>query len=273
MQAKKNIKNIKKQNLAIVGATGLVGQAFIDILFERNFPIEQLYLLASKKSAGKAIVLPNGEKSIVIDAASFDWSKADMALFSAGADVAKLLAPKAAHAGCIVIDNSSAFRLDPEIPLVIPEINSHILKNYKGKIIANPNCSTIQLLMALNPIYIKAGIKKIIVSTYQAASGAGSELINSLKQGSTDLAFNVIPQIDSFCENLYTKEEMKIAWETQKIFQDNNIKISATAVRVPVLNSHSEAVTIETTQSIEPQQAIELLKRCLCQQGTQGFDF
>lgn len=258
------IKNQPKQtnkiNVAIVGATGMVGQAFINILFERKFPINQLYLLASKKSAGKQIVLPSGAKSIVLDAGNFDWSTADIALFSAGAAVAKKLAPKATQSGCIVIDNSSAFRLDENIPLIIPEINSTCLKKYSSNIIANPNCSTIQLLLALYPIYLKAGLKKIIVSTYQAASGAGSELMNQLKQGKSPLAFNVMPQIDELDKNGYTREEMKIALETQKIFQDNKIKISATAVRVPVLNGHSEAVTIETAKPLGALEAIELLK-------------
>lgn len=248
----------KKFNIAILGATGLVGQAFVQILFERKFPINNLYLLASEKSAGKTIALPNGDDAIVSAADKFDWSKADIALFSAGGEAAKHYAPIAEKADCIVIDNSSAFRLENNIPLIIPEVNGECLKNYTGKIIANPNCSTIQLLMALYPIYKKYGLKKIIISTYQAASGAGTELINQLEQSDGELVNNVIPQIDQFCENLYSREEMKMVWETQKIFNNSNIKISATAVRVPVLNGHSEAVTIETVDPITPQDAIDI---------------
>lgn len=262
----------KKFNIAILGATGLVGQAFIQILFERKFPIHQLYLLASEKSAGKTIALPNGDNAAVSSAEKFDWSNADIALFSAGGDAAKYYAPIAEKAGCITIDNSSAFRLDKNIPLIIPEVNGETLKNYTGKIIANPNCSTIQLLMALYPIYIKYGLKKIIISTYQAASGAGTELINQLEQGDGELVNNVIPQIDQFCENAYSREEMKMVWETHKIFNNTNIKISATAVRVPVFNGHSEAVTIETVDPITPEDVIKLYQS-LSAQSSSGLSY
>lgn len=256
-------------NVAIVGATGLVGGAFLDILAERNFPINHLYLLASEKSVGKTVVF-KGDSYSVRNVETFDWSQVELALFSAGAEVAKCYAPSAAKAGCYVIDNSSAFRAQDDIPLVIPEINIDLLRNYKGRIIANPNCSTIQLLVALYPIYQKIGIKRIIVSTYQAASGAGSTLINDMNSqlalgrcrldvGSQPLAFNVIPKIDEWQSNGYTREEMKICWESRKILNDPTLLVSATAVRVPVVNGHSESVTIELNQAVSLDEVNALL--------------
>jgi aspartate-semialdehyde dehydrogenase len=265
----------KTYNVAVVGATGAVGEAMISILEERNFPVGNLYALASERSAGKRLTF-KGESLVVKDLASFDFSQAQIGLFSPGASVSTEYAPKAAAAGCVVIDNTSQFRYDDDIPLVVPEVNPEKIAEYKNRgIIANPNCSTIQMLVALKPIYDAVGITRINVATYQAVSGTGKEAIEELATQTANLlnakpieakvypkqiAFNVIPQIDVFMENGYTKEEMKMVWETQKIMGDKQILVNPTAVRVPVFFGHSEAVHIETREKITAQQVRELLQ-------------
>ena len=262
-------------DVAVVGATGVVGEAFLEILAERQFPIKTLYALASEKSAGSTVLF--GGKKIKVELLDdFDFEKVHYAFFSAGAKVSAIYAPKAAEAGCVVIDNSSQFRYDPDIPLVVPEVNPQALANYHERnIIANPNCSTIQLVVALKPIYDAVGITRINVATYQAVAGAGREAIEELASQTADLlngseaeievlpmqiAFNVIPQIDAFQDNGYTREEMKLHWETQKIFNDPNIAVNATAVRVPVFFGHSEAVHLETHQPITVDEVLQLLR-------------
>ncbi len=264
----------KKVNVAILGATGLVGKSMLAILEDCNFPINELYLLASHRSAGKTIAF-NNKMHVVLDVETFDFAKAHIALFSAGGEVSEKYAPLAAKKGCIVIDNTSAFRYEKDIPLIIPEVNPGELIHYKNhNIIANPNCSTIQMLVALKPIYDAVGISRINVATYQSVSGAGQSAISELVRQSTEvlnqraveskifpfqIAFNVIPQIDKFEDNGYTREEMKMVWETQKILNDPNIKVNPTTVRVPVLYGHSEAINIETHKKITAQQAKTLL--------------
>ncbi|MFT6051031.1 MAG: aspartate-semialdehyde dehydrogenase [Halioglobus sp.] len=261
-------------NVAVVGATGAVGEAMIAILEERKFPVDKLYPLASSRSAGKTIRF-NGNSVKVADLAEFDFSGVHIALFSAGGSISEEFAPKAAAAGCVVIDNTSHFRRREDIPLIVPEVNLEALSQYSTtNIIANPNCSTIQMLVALKPIYDAVGIERINVATYQAVSGSGKEGIQELasqtamllngKQAETEvyprqIAFNVLPQIDVFEENGYTREEMKMVWETQKILQDSSIQVNPTCVRVPVFYGHSEAVHIETVDKISAEQARELL--------------
>jgi aspartate-semialdehyde dehydrogenase len=261
-------------NVAVVGATGAVGETMLSILEERKFPVGNIYPLASSRSAGGNIQF-NGKNIKIGNLADFDFSKAQIALFSAGGDVSAEYAPKAAAAGCIVIDNTSHFRYDDDIPLVIPEVNPEaIAQHTKRGIIANPNCSTIQMLVALKPIYDAVGIDRINVSTYQAVSGTGKSAIEELagqtakllngkkaecKVYPKQIAFNVLPQIDVFMENGYTKEEMKMVWETHKIFNDNTIMVNPTAVRVPVFYAHSETLHIETKEKISVQKAQELL--------------
>ena len=264
----------KKVNIAVLGATGVVGETVLSILCEREFPASNVYALASENSAGSSVAY--GTKTIdVIDVAKFDFSKAQIAIFSAGADISKIYAPIAGSKGCIVIDNTSEFRYDDEVPLVIPEVNPDSIIDYKNKnIIANPNCSTIQMLVALKPLYDAVGIKSINVSTYQSVSGGGKAAISELIKQTTELlngrpaeanvmpkqiAYNVIPHIDVFQDNGYSKEEMKMVWETQKIFADKDIIVNPTAVRVPVLYGHSEAITIETKDSLSADKARELL--------------
>jgi len=267
---------MKKINVAVVGATGAVGETMLAILEQRNFPIENLYPLASHRSAGGSIQF-KGKAVKIGDLADFDFSQAQIGLFSAGGSVSAEYAPKAAAAGCIVIDNTSHFRYDDDIPLVIPEVNPDAIADYKKHgIIANPNCSTIQMLVALKPIYDAVGIKRINVCTYQAVSGTGKNAIDELAGQTAKLlngksitadvypkqiAFNVLPQIDVFLDNGYTKEEMKMVWETNKIFNDQNITINPTAVRVPVFFGHSEAIHIETKEKITAKQAKELLDK------------
>jgi aspartate-semialdehyde dehydrogenase len=263
--------------VAVVGATGLVGETMIRVLEEREFPVAELYPLASNRSIGKSVEF-KGKHYPVDDLATFDFSKADIGLFSAGAEVSREFAPKAAAAGCVVIDNTSEFRYQDDIPLVVPEVNAHALAKYKARgIIANPNCSTIQMLVALKPIHDAVGIERINVATYQSVSGAGKEAVEELAQQSIALmngegsvkakviakqiAFNVVPQIDKFESNGYTKEEMKMVWETRKIMEDPTIRVNATAVRVPVFFGHSEAVHIETRQKITAAEARALLKK------------
>ena len=266
----------KVYNVAVVGATGAVGEAMLSILEERQFPVGEVYALASSKSAGKRIPFKGGSLKIE-DLASFDFSKVQIGLFSAGASVSEMYAPKAAAAGCIVIDNTSQFRYDEDIPLVVPEVNPEKIADYKSRgIIANPNCSTIQMLVALKPIYDAVGITRINVCTYQAVSGTGKEAIEELGKQTANLlnmqpitpsvypkqiAFNVLPQIDVFMDNGYTKEEMKMVWETQKILGDANVMVNATAVRVPVFFGHSEAVHIETRTKITADAVRALLEK------------
>jgi len=266
----------KKYNIAVVGATGAVGEAMLAILEERDFPVGDVYALASQHSAGKRIPFKNGSLSVE-DLAQFDFSKVQIGLFSAGASVSANYAPKAAAAGCIVIDNTSYFRYDDDIPLVVPEVNPEKIVEYKNRgIIANPNCSTIQMLVALKPIYDAVGISRINVCTYQAVSGTGKAAIEEVvaqtakllngkpiecKVYPKQIAFNVLPQIDVFMDNGYTKEEMKMVWETRKIFADKSIKVNPTAVRVPVFYGHSEAVHIETVEKISVQTVRSLLAK------------
>lgn len=266
----------EKYNVAVVGATGAVGEALISILEEREFPLNELYLLASERSAGKKIKF--GNKMIMVeDLARFDFSKAQIGLFSAGGNISAEYAPKAAAAGCVVVDNTSHFRYHDDIPLVVPEVNADAIAEYKSRnIIANPNCSTIQMLVALKPLYDAVGISRINVSTYQAVSGTGKEAIEELAKQSASLmngqpiepkvypkqiAFNALPHIDTFQENGYTKEEMKMVWETKKIFADNEIQVNPTCVRIPVFYCHSEAVHIETKTKITALEARELLSK------------
>ncbi|MDQ2994859.1 MAG: aspartate-semialdehyde dehydrogenase [Pseudomonadota bacterium] len=266
----------KTVNVAVLGASGAVGETIIEILAERQFPVEKLFLLASERSAGKRINF-NDSYVRIEDVANFDWKDVDIALFSAGGSVSAQYAPIATAAGCIVIDNTSHFRYDSDVPLIIPEVNADALKNYtKRNIIANPNCSTIQMLVALKPIYDAVGITRINVATYQSVSGAGQSGISELakqtaeilnghnavaKKFSKQIAFNVLPHIDEFLENGYTREEMKMVWETQKIFNDPNINVNATAVRVPVFFGHSEAIHIETERKITAAEVKKLLRK------------
>ncbi|MDG2473441.1 MAG: aspartate-semialdehyde dehydrogenase [Pseudomonadales bacterium] len=261
-------------DVAIMGATGAVGQAMIEILQERKFPVGKLYLLASERSAGKRIQF-NGKSVVVENLVDFDFSQVQIGLFSAGGNLSGEYAPIAADAGCVVIDNTSYFRYQDDIPLVVPEVNRAAIADYRNhNIIANPNCSTIQMLVALKPIYDAVGISRINVATYQAVSGTGQDAIEELagqtarllngqpveeKVYPKQIAFNVLPQIDVFQENGYTKEEMKMVWETQKIFADHSIQINPTCVRVPVFFGHSEAVHIETDQKLSADDARALL--------------
>ena len=263
-------------DVAVVGATGAVGEAMISILEERNFPVRKLYLLASARSAGKSIMF-HGKSVRVTDLAEFDFSQVQIGLFSAGASISEKFAPIAAAAGCVVIDNTSQFRRDEDVPLIVPEVNIEALAGYGARnIIANPNCSTIQMLVALKPIYDAVGIERINVATYQAVSGTGKEAIEELAGQTASLlngqevvrevypkqiAFNVLPQIDTFQENGYTREEMKMVWETRRIFDDSAIQVNPTCVRVPVFFGHSEAVHIETVDKITAQQARLLLEK------------
>ena len=242
--------------VAIVGATGLVGQAILRILEQRSFPVEELIPLASERSAGKSIRFNDQDYEVmVLD--DFNFENIDFSFFSAGSSVSRIFAPKAANAGSVVIDNTSEFRYDDQIPLVVPEVNAHALENFrKNNIIANPNCSTIQMLVALNPIHKAAKISSINVCTYQSISGAGRMMLNEYDRQVSDpkypqqeencFAHNVIPQIGSFENNGYSLEEMKMVWETHKIFDDKNIEVNPTAVRVPVRYGHSESISIIT---------------------------
>tara|TARA_R110000868_G_scaffold410505_4_gene698782 strand:+ start:11630 stop:12631 length:1002 start_codon:yes stop_codon:yes gene_type:complete len=262
---------MKKLNIAVVGATGAVGETILQILEQRDFPFDNLYPLASSRSAGKTVTV-KGQDYVIEDLAEFDFAKADMALFSAGGSISAEYAPKAAAKKCLVIDNTSHFRQDKDVPLVVPEVNPEDLAHYKDRyIIANPNCSTIQMLVALKPIHDAVSIERINVCTYQAVSGSGKVAIDELMQQVEDsnakpnvydkpIAFNVLPHIDVFLDNGYTKEEMKMVWETQKMLHDDNIKVNPTAVRVPVTHGHSEAIHIETKTKITKQQAEDLLR-------------
>ena len=262
-------------DIAVVGATGAVGEAMMEILEQREFPVGKLYALASERSAGKTVRF-RGKSITVSDLAEFDFSKTAIALFSAGGSVSEEHAPRAAASGCVVIDNTSHFRRQEDIPLVIPEVNPGALAAYRStRIIANPNCSTIQMLVALKPIYDAVGISRINVATYQAVSGTGKAAIEELagqtarllngqpteaKVYSKQIAFNALPHIDTFEDNGYTREEMKMVWETQKILEDPDITVNATCVRVPVFYGHSEAVHIETNTKITADAARKLLE-------------
>ena len=267
----------KGYRVAVLGATGLVGDTMIRVLQERDFPVSELLPLASNRSLGKRVEF-RGRHIPVIDVATFDFKRAQIGLFSAGGEVSREYAPKAAAAGCIVIDNTSEFRYEDDIPLVVPEVNAHAIIEYKKRgIIANPNCSTIQMVVALKPIYDAVGITRINVATYQSVSGAGKEAVDELAAQTTKLmsgeepdkpkviakriAFNCVPQIDKFMDNGYTKEEMKMVWETRKIFGDQSILVNATAVRVPVFFGHSEAVHVETRKKITAEAARDLLRK------------
>ena len=250
-------------NVAIVGATGNVGRKFLEILEERNFPVKELYLFASKRSAGKTLKF-KGEDVLVEELCegNIENKKIDFALFSAGGSVSLEFAPIFAKHGAVVIDNSSAWRMDKTVPLVVPEVNPEDLKNHNG-IIANPNCSTIQAMVALKPLYDKYGIKRIVYSTYQAVSGAGIQGILDLQEGTTKkfpypILGNVIPHIDVFLDNGYTKEEIKMIEETKKILHDDNLRITATTVRVPVLNAHSESINVELNSEFELENVVDL---------------
>lgn len=264
----------KKYDVAVVGATGAVGEAMLDILAQRRFPVNNVHALASSRSVGKTVPFGNRELAVE-DLATFDFAKAQIGLFSAGAALSAEYAPKAAAAGCVVVDNTSQFRYDDDIPLVVPEVNPHAIAQYKNRgIIANPNCSTIQMLVALKPIHDAVGIARINVATYQAVSGTGKEAIEELATQTAlllngkpivcevypkQIAFNVLPHIDVFLPNGYTKEEMKMVWETRKIMEDEEIMVNPTAARVPVFYGHSEAVHIETRKKITAAAARELL--------------
>ena len=262
-------------SVAILGATGAVGEALIEILEEREFPVSELHLLASERSAGKRIQF-RGKHLKVENVEEFDFSVADIGLFSAGGSVSEKYAPLAADAGCVVIDNTSKFRYEDDIPLIVPEVNAHRLDEYKNRnIIANPNCSTIQMMLALKPIHDAVGISRVNVATYQAVSGAGAGGVRELAAQTANLlntkpiesnvmpvqiAFNAIPQIAEFMDNDYTLEEMKMVWETKKILESENILVNPTCVRIPVFYGHSEAVHIETNEAISKARAEELLE-------------
>ena len=264
----------KPVNVAVVGATGAVGEAMLKVLAERQFPIGQLHLLASERSAGETVEF--GARRIVVkDLATFDPAGVDIALFSAGGGVSKEYAPKFAAAGAVVIDNSSAFRNDDDVPLVVAEVNPEALRNRPRGIVANPNCSTMQMLVALAPLHREAGIERINVATYQSVSGTGRRALEELGRQTAALlgfqeirpevypvqiAFNVIPHGGDFLENGYTSEEMKLVWETRKILGDASIQVNATVVRVPVFYGHSEAVHIETREKLTAARARELLE-------------
>lgn len=266
----------REWRVAVVGATGLVGETMIQVLAERKFPVKELHPLASTRSIGKSVEF-NGRQHPVEDLATFDFSRADIGLFSAGSEISADYAPKAGAAGCIVIDNTAQFRYETDIPLVVPEVNAHAIAQFRNRnIIANPNCSTIQMVVALKPIHDAVGIERINVATYQSVSGAGKEAVEELA-GQTaallngksvtarvvakQIAFNCVPQIDRFQDNGYTREEMKMLWETRKILEDDSIRVNATTVRVPVFFGHSEAVHIETRRKISAAEARELLAR------------
>ena len=270
---------MKKYNVAILGATGAVGQEFLNLIEERNFPFADLKMLASKRSAGKKIQFM-GKEYTVEEATVDSFKDVDIALF-AGGSASKEFAPAAVKAGAVVIDNSSTFRMDPEVPLVVPEVNPEAIAQHKG-IIANPNCSTIIMVMALKPLYDIAKIKRVVVSTYQAVSGGGKEAMAELEQQVADIvagkpvtanilpgaalkkhyqiAFNLLPQIDVFKENLYTKEEMKMIDETKKIMSDNDMRITATTIRVPVYRSHAESVHVEFADEVSVEAARKALE-------------
>mgnify|MGYP000885076899 CR=1 FL=1 len=264
----------KKYNVAVVGATGAVGETMLQILEERGFPVADVHAVASSRSAGSRVAF--GTRQLVVkDLDNFDFAGIDIGLFSPGAAVSRIHAPRAAQAGCVVIDNTSEFRYDDDIPLIVPEVNPDALADFRSRnIIANPNCSTIQMVVALKPIYDAVGIERINVCTYQAVSGSGKDAMEELAGQTASLlngqeavskvyprqiAFNCLPQIDVFQDNGYTKEEMKLVWETRKIIGDDTIAVNPTCVRVPVFFGHSEAVHIETRSHISADEVRSLL--------------
>ncbi|MDD6191003.1 MAG: aspartate-semialdehyde dehydrogenase [Firmicutes bacterium] len=260
----------RKPNIAVVGATGVVGTTFLKVLEERNFPFENIYMMASARSAGTTVTF-KGKEYVVEELTEHSFDKPiDIALFSAGGGTSAKFAPIAAEHGCIVVDNSSQWRMEKDVPLVVPEVNPQDIGWNKG-IIANPNCSTIQAVVALKPLHDKYGIKRVVYSTYQAVSGSGMKGINDLKNGLEGkdeplqkfphpIAGNCLPHIDVFMENGYTKEEMKMINETHKILGDDSIKVTATTVRVPVFDSHSESINIELNKPFELEDVVELFK-------------
>jgi aspartate-semialdehyde dehydrogenase len=263
-------------DIAVVGATGVVGESILEILNERDFPVGNIYALASERSVGKQVNFGNRQLDVE-DLAAFDFSRVQIGLFSAGGSISAEYAPRAAAAGCVVIDNTSQFRYDDDIPLIVPEVNPEAIADYKSRgIIANPNCSTIQMVVALKPIYDAVGIERVNVCTYQAVSGAGRSAVEELVRQTTALlngrpleikgdakqiAFNAVPHIDVFMDNRYTKEEMKMVWETRKILADDDILVNPTAVRIPAFYGHSEAIHIETREKISAADASELLAK------------
>jgi len=266
----------QKYNVAVVGATGAVGNEMVAILEERNFPVDKLMLLASTRGAGSKLEFKGKSRTVeVLNENSF--AGVDIGLFSAGGSVSEKFAPLAGNAGCVVIDNTSAFRMDPEVPLVVPEVNAHAIAQYaKKNIIANPNCSTIQMVVVLKPIHDVARIKRVVVSTYQAVSGTGKRAIKELETQVLaiynqqeikkevyphQIAFNCLPHIDVFFDNGYTKEEIKMVNETKKIMEDNSIGVTATTVRVPVFYGHSESVNIETEKKLKPDEVRKILSK------------
>ena len=267
---------MKEYTVAVAGATGAVGNEMITTLEQRKFPVKKLKLLASSRSVGKTITF-RGEEIEVEELTENSFKGVDIGLFSPGGSVSLKFAPIAAASGCVVIDNTSAFRMEKDIPLVVPEVNEHAIKDYKKRgIIANPNCSTIQMVVVLKPLHDAAKIKRVVVSTYQAVSGTGKKAIHELEQqvlaiyGNKkietnvypyQIAFNCLPQIDSFIENGYTKEEMKMVNETKKIMEDDSIAVTATTVRVPVFYGHSESVNVEFEKAITPDEAREILRK------------
>lgn len=268
------LKRKKEYVVAVVGATGAVGNEMVKTLEQRKFPVKQLRLFASERSEGKKMAFKGRDISVeTLGEKSFGGI--DLALFSAGAERSKIWAPVAAQSDCVVVDNSSQWRMDPEIPLVVPEVNPHDLNWHKG-IIANPNCSTIQMVIVLKPIHDAAKIKRVVVTTFQSVSGTGQKAMDELLKQTTDLlnfrevkcnvypyqiAFNVLPHIDKFLENGYTKEEMKMVNETKKILGDNSVQITATTVRVPVFRSHSESLNIETEKKLLPNEVRAILSQ------------
>jgi aspartate-semialdehyde dehydrogenase len=267
---------MKKYNVAVVGATGAVGNEMVATLEQRKFPVNKLTLLASARSIGKTLTY-KGEEVPIDELKEDSFKGIDIGLFSPGGAISTKFAPIAASSGCVVIDNTSAFRMEPDIPLVVPEVNEHAIARYKKRgIIANPNCSTIQMVVVLKPLHDAAKIKRVVVSTYQAVSGTGKKAIYELEQQILSIynnqpienkvypwqiAFNILPHIDSFLENGYTKEEMKMVNETTKIMEDDSIKVTATTVRVPVFYGHSESVNIEFEKDLSPDKARKLLKK------------
>jgi aspartate-semialdehyde dehydrogenase len=267
---------MKKYNVAVVGATGAVGNEMVETLEQRKFPVKKLTLLASARSIGKTLSY-KGEEIPIDELTENSFKGIDIGLFSPGGAVSTKFAPIAAANGCVVIDNTSAFRMEPDIPLVVPEVNEHAIAQYKKRgIIANPNCSTIQMVVVLKPLHDAAKIKRVVVSTYQAVSGTGKKAIHELEQQVLaiynnkkienkvypwQIAFNILPHIDSFLDNGYTKEEMKMVHETKKIMEDDSIQVTATTVRVPVFFGHSESVNVEFEKDLSPDKARKLLKK------------
>lgn len=266
----------KKYNICVLGATGMVGKEMIRVLEQRNFPVNKFLPLASERTAGTKVTFQGKEYTVEL-AEPRSFEGIEIGLFSAGAKVSAALAPEAAKRHCVVIDNTSHFRMDPNVPLIVPEVNGHAIKNHKG-IIANPNCSTAQMVLPLKPIYDAVGIERLVISTYQSTSGWGKEAVAEMYEQTRtvlndpkakvevkylpkQIAFNVIPQIDSFVDNGYTKEELKMVNETRKILEDEEIRITATTVRVPVAIGHSEAVNIQTKKKISAQQVRDLISK------------